>query len=72
MNIENLIKDTFAARENDAPDSDAVLAAARQRIDSRRSGLSRPFAVAAGANRWREPANRRGRRGQPWLGYVLL
>lgn len=49
MNIENLIKDTFAAREHDAPDSDAVLAAARQRIDSRRSGLSRPFAVAAGA-----------------------
>ncbi len=49
MNIENLIKDTFAAREDDAPDSDAVLAAARQRIDSRRSGLSRPFAVAAGA-----------------------
>jgi len=49
MNIENLIKDTFTAREHDAPDSDAVLAAARQRIDSRRSGLSRPFAVAAGA-----------------------
>ncbi|WP_093606234.1 hypothetical protein [Lentzea waywayandensis] len=49
MNIENLIKDTFTAREHDAPDSDAVLAAARQRIDSRRSGLSRPLAVAAGA-----------------------
>ncbi|MEV6237847.1 hypothetical protein [Lentzea sp. NPDC051838] len=49
MNIENLIKDTFTAHEDDAPDSDAVLAAARQRIDSRRSGLSRPFAVAAGA-----------------------
>ncbi len=49
MNIENLIKDTFTAREHDAPDSDAVLAAARQRIDSRRSGLSRPFAVAVGA-----------------------
>lgn len=49
MNIENLIKDTFAAHEHDAPDSEAVLAAARQRIDSRRSGLSRPFAVAAGA-----------------------
>lgn len=49
MNIENLIKDTFTAHEHDAPDSDAVLAAARQRIDSRRSGLSRPFAVAAGA-----------------------
>ncbi|MCP2243971.1 hypothetical protein [Lentzea aerocolonigenes] len=49
MNIENLIKDTFVAREHDAPDSDAVLAAARRRIDSRRSGLSRPFAVAAGA-----------------------
>lgn len=49
MNIENLIKDTFTAREEDVPDSDAVLAAARQRIDSRRSGLSRPFAVAAGA-----------------------
>jgi hypothetical protein len=49
MNIENLIKDTFTAREHEAPDSDAVLAAARQRIDSRRSGLSRPFAVAAGA-----------------------
>ncbi|MET8763986.1 hypothetical protein [Lentzea sp. NPDC004782] len=49
MNIENLIKDTFTAREQDAPDSEAVLAAARQRIDSRRSGLSRPFAVAVGA-----------------------
>ncbi|WP_439658335.1 hypothetical protein ACSHWB_39035 [Lentzea sp. HUAS TT2] len=49
MNIENLLKDTFTAREHDAPDSDAVLAAARQRIDSRRSGLSRPLAVAAGA-----------------------
>jgi hypothetical protein len=49
MNIENLIKDTFTAREHDAPDSDAVLAAARQRIDSRRSGLSLPLAVAAGA-----------------------
>jgi hypothetical protein len=49
MNIENLIKDTFTAREHEAPDSDAVFAAARQRIDSRRSGLSRPFAVAAGA-----------------------
>ena len=49
MNIENLIKDTFTAREHDAPDSDAVLAAARRRIDSRRSGLSRPLAVAAGA-----------------------
>ena len=49
MNIENLIKDTFTAHEHDAPDSDAVLAAARQRIDSRRSGLSRPLAVAAGA-----------------------
>lgn len=49
MDIENLIKDTFTAREHDAPDSDAVLSAARQRIDSRRSGLSRPLAVAAGA-----------------------
>jgi hypothetical protein len=49
MNIENLIKDTFTAHEQDAPDSEAVLAAARQRIDNRRSGLSRPFAVAAGA-----------------------
>jgi hypothetical protein len=49
MNIEDLIKDTFTAREHDAPDSEAVLAAARRRIDSRRSGLSRPLAVAAGA-----------------------
>lgn len=49
MNLENLIKDTFTAREHGAPDSDAVLAAARRRIDSRRSGLSRPLAVAAGA-----------------------
>ncbi|MET9224565.1 hypothetical protein [Lentzea sp. NPDC003310] len=48
MNIENLIKDTFAAREDEAPDSDAVLAAARRRID-RRSSRSRPLAVAAGA-----------------------
>ncbi|MFD9701158.1 hypothetical protein [Lentzea sp. NPDC059081] len=49
MDIENLIKDTFTAREHDAPDGDAVLAAARHRIDSRRSALSRPLAVAAGA-----------------------
>ncbi|MEU7481963.1 hypothetical protein AB0A63_38740 [Lentzea sp. NPDC042327] len=49
MNIENLIKDTFTAREADAPDSDAVLAAARRRIDSRRSALGRPLVVAAGA-----------------------
>ncbi|HWO67106.1 MAG TPA: hypothetical protein VNO31_44445, partial [Umezawaea sp.] len=49
MDIEDLIKDTFTAREHDAPDSDAVLAAARQRIDSRRFGLSLPLVVAAGA-----------------------
>ena len=47
MEIEKLIKDTFTAHEHVAPDSDAVLAAARERIDRKRA-LSRPLAVAAG------------------------
>ena len=49
MDIEKLIADTFTAHEHVAPDSDAVLAAARQRIDRRRGGMSRPLAVAGGA-----------------------
>jgi hypothetical protein len=47
MEIEKLIKDTFAEHEYVAPDSDEVLAATRQRIDRRRA-VSRPLAVAAG------------------------
>lgn len=47
MEIEKLIKETFADHENITPDSDEVLAAAQQRIDSRRA-VSRPLAVAAG------------------------
>jgi hypothetical protein len=49
MDIEKLITDTFTAHEHVAPDSDTVLAAARQRIDRRRNGLSLPLAVAGGA-----------------------
>ncbi|MFF1610534.1 hypothetical protein ACFVYA_22375 [Amycolatopsis sp. NPDC058278] len=48
MDIENLIKDTFTAHEHDAPDSDQVLAATRQRLDRRRAVVSRPLAAAAG------------------------
>ena len=48
MDIENLIKDTFTAHEPDAPDSDQVLVATRQRLDRRRAVVSRPLAVAAG------------------------
>jgi hypothetical protein len=48
MNIENLIKETFASHEHDAPDGDAVLAAARRRIDRGRTVAGRPLAVAAG------------------------
>jgi hypothetical protein len=49
MDIEKLITDTFTAHEHVVADSDTVLAAARQRIDRRRTGLSRPLAVAGGA-----------------------
>jgi hypothetical protein len=48
MEIDKLIKDTFDAHEHVAPDADEVFSAARQRIDRRRSVLSRPLAVAAG------------------------
>lgn len=48
MDIENLIKDTFTAHEHDAPDTDQVLAATRQRLDRRRAVVSRPLAAAAG------------------------
>ncbi|OXM64022.1 hypothetical protein [Amycolatopsis vastitatis] len=48
MDIENLIKDTFTAHEPDAPDSDQVLAATRQRLDRRRAVVSPPLAAAAG------------------------
>lgn len=48
MDIEKLIKETFTAHEHVAPDEDAVLAAARRRVDRRRTMLSRPLAVAAG------------------------
>ncbi|MFE9748992.1 hypothetical protein ACFYOT_29140 [Saccharothrix saharensis] len=46
--VEKLVADTFAAHEHVVPDGDAVLAAARARIDRGRAVLSRPFAVAAG------------------------
>ncbi|MFJ1758672.1 hypothetical protein ACIOD2_00040 [Amycolatopsis sp. NPDC088138] len=48
MDIENLIKDTFTAHEQDAPDSDQVLAATRQRLDRRRAVVSPPLGAAAG------------------------
>jgi hypothetical protein len=48
MDIEKLIMDTFSEHEHITPDSDTVFTAARQRIDRRRSVLSRPLAVAAG------------------------
>ncbi len=48
MDIENLIRDTLTEHEHVAPDGDAVFAAARQRIDRRRTVLTRPLAVAAG------------------------
>ncbi|MGW5723156.1 hypothetical protein ACWEVP_43780 [Amycolatopsis sp. NPDC003865] len=48
MDLENLIKDTFTAHEPDAPDSDQVLAATRQRLDARRAVMSRPLAAGAG------------------------
>lgn len=47
MDIEKLIEETLVAHEHVVPDSDKVLAAARQRIDRRRV-LSRPLVVAAG------------------------
>lgn len=47
MEIEKLIKETFTEHEYVAPDSDEVLAAARRRIDNKRT-MSRPLAVAAG------------------------
>jgi len=46
--VEKLLKDTFTAHEHIAPDSDQVLADARERIQKRRAVLSRPLAVAAG------------------------
>jgi hypothetical protein len=46
--VEKLLKDTFAAHEHVAPDSDQVLAYTRERIERRRTVLSRPLAVAAG------------------------
>ncbi|MBE1496006.1 hypothetical protein H4696_003106 [Amycolatopsis lexingtonensis] len=48
MDLENLIKDTFTAHEPDAPDSDQVLAATRQRLDRKRAVVSRPLAAGAG------------------------
>lgn len=48
MDIEKLITETFTAHEHVVPDGDTVLAAARRRIDRRRTVLSRPLAVAAG------------------------
>jgi len=48
MDIENLIKDTFTAHEPDAPDSDQVLAATRERLDRRRAVVGRPLAAGAG------------------------
>lgn len=48
MDTENLIAETFTAHEHVAPDADTVFAGARQRIDRKRTVLSRPLAVAAG------------------------
>lgn len=48
MNVDTLLKDTFAAREDLAGDPDAVLAAVRERIAHRPSPLGRPIAIAAG------------------------
>jgi hypothetical protein len=48
MDIEKLIMDTFSEHEHLTPDSDTVFTAARQRIERRRSVLTRPLAVAAG------------------------
>ncbi|GLY34182.1 hypothetical protein Amsp01_002060 [Amycolatopsis sp. NBRC 101858] len=48
MDIENLIKDTFTAHEQDTPDSDRVLAATRERLDRKRAVVSRPLAAGAG------------------------
>lgn len=48
MDIEKLIEETFMTHERDTPDGDTVLAAARRRIDRRRTVLSGPLAVAAG------------------------
>lgn len=48
MDLETLIKDTFAAHEHVAPDADEVLAATRGRIHRERTVLTRPLAVAAG------------------------
>src|SRR5205814_10159964 len=48
MDIENLIKDTFTAYEHDAPDSDQVLAATRQRLDRRRAVVGPPLVAGAG------------------------
>jgi hypothetical protein len=48
MDIENLITETFTAHEHVVPDGGTVLAAARRRIDRRRTVLSRPLVVAAG------------------------
>jgi hypothetical protein len=48
MDIEKLIRETLTVHENDAADADTVLAATRQRLDRRRSVLTRPLAVAAG------------------------
>jgi hypothetical protein len=47
MDIEDLIKDTFAAHEQDAPDGAPVLAAARRRIKRSRAVRGGPIAVAA-------------------------
>lgn len=48
MDIERLITETLIAHEPVAPDSNAVFAAVRRRIDRRRVALSRPVAAAAG------------------------
>jgi hypothetical protein len=48
MELENLIKDTFAAHEHETPESAPVLSAARRRIHRTRFVRSRPIMVAAG------------------------
>ncbi|QFZ18822.1 hypothetical protein [Saccharothrix syringae] len=47
-NVEKLVRDALTAHEHVAPDGDEVFAAARARIDRRRTALNRPLAVAAG------------------------
>ena len=48
MNIDTLLRDTFTAHEDLAPDAEDVFAAVQQRVAHQHGGLKRPLAVAAG------------------------